>query len=223
MNLINFKDSAFGCKASLLSSPLPRCQTSTGKTFTMNGILMAAGKDLFGLMQDGVADSDEASKVLISVNVSAMELHNEEFRDLLSPSTASLSNIWTVIPNLTEKTVETIKELMEVIQMAEENRTVGSTAVNERSSRSHTIYRITYEKKELTKVDELPTGGESEDKENDNTANWSAAVSSRGSKKVVTKVRVSTLNLVDLAGSESVRVTGARGKRQKEGGKINQR
>lgn len=216
---------------------------------------MAAGKDLFGLMQDGVADLDEASKVLISVKVSAMELYNEEFRDLLSPLTASLTiqedkrgnvivtedkrgnSMFTKsskkftksretkkpTPFTTEKTVETIDELMEVIQMAEENRTEGSTAVNERSSRSHTIYRITYEKKELTKVDELPTGGESEDKENDNTANWSAAVSSRGSKKVVTKVRVSTLNLVDLAGSESVRVTGAMGKRQKEGGKINQR
>ena len=34
---------------------------------------------------------------------------------------------------------------------------------------------------------------------------------------------VSSLNLVDLAGSESVRVTGATGERQKEGGKINQR
>lgn len=35
-------------------------------------------------------------------------------------------------------------------------------------------------------------------------------------------VLVSTLNLVDLAGSESVRLTGASGERQKEGGKINQ-
>jgi len=36
-------------------------------------------------------------------------------------------------------------------------------------------------------------------------------------------VVVATLNLVDLAGSESVRNTGATGKTQKEGGKINQR
>jgi prefoldin subunit 5 len=40
-------------------------------------------------------------------------------------------------------------------------------------------------------------------------------------KKVVTTT-TSVLNLVDLAGSESVRLTGAKGVRQKEGGKINQ-
>ena len=192
------------------------------------------------MTQDGTADSDEASKVLSTLRISSMELYNEEARDLLSPQkeellgyspkksgpmTASLSiqedrsgNV--VIPNITEKTVGSIDELMEVIQMAEENRTVGSTSVNERSSRSHTIYRITYEKREATKVDELPMGDESEDKENDNTPGRSS-VKQRSSQKVVTTV--STLNLVDLAGSESVRVTGATGERQKEGGKINQR
>jgi centromeric protein E len=38
-----------------------------------------------------------------------------------------------------------------------------------------------------------------------------------------TEVQVSTLNLVDLAGSESVRLIGATGERQKEGGNINKR
>jgi len=202
-------------------------QTSTGKTYTMHGVLMAAGKDLFGMTKDGAECNEHdpsASTSLTSIRISCMELYNEELRDLLCPSKASLSiqedrrgNVQ--ITNLTERVAGSIAELMEVIQLAEENRTVGSTAMNEQSSRSHTIFRITYVKKEATNVvgsdDEL-VSVDSEDKENDSIR----SSSSRTSQKVITTV--STLNLVDLAGSESVRVTGAKGERQKEGGKINQ-
>ena len=69
--------------------------------------------------------------------------------------------------------------------------------------------------------DELAQGCASkEDKENDSTRDGGKS-SRTSSQKVLTTV--STLNLVDLAGSESVRVTGATGERQKEGGKINKR
>jgi len=205
-------------------------QTSTGKTYTMHGILMAAGKDLFRMTKDNADCNDHgpiASTSLTSVRISCMELYNEELRDLLCNSTGSLSiqedrrgNVQ--IPNLTERMAANIDELMEVIQIAEENRTVASTAMNEQSSRSHTIFRITYVKKEAAKAsasfDELTMGEESEDKENDSIC--CSKASQRSSQKVITTV--STLNLVDLAGSESVRVTGAKGERQKEGGVINQ-
>ncbi|KAL7535997.1 hypothetical protein ACHAXR_006850 [Thalassiosira sp. AJA248-18] len=193
-------------------------QTSSGKTHTMNGILIAAGKDLFGMIQD---DRD-----CTCVRISCMELYNEELRDLLCNSTASLSILedqraQVQIPNLSERTVNSIDELSEVIQIAEEHRTVASTAMNERSSRSHTIFRITIVKKEASKVGG-PCFEEDEDKENDNIhSSTSRKASQRSNQKVVTTV--STLNLVDLAGSESVRVSGAKGERQKEGGKINQR
>ena len=74
--------------------------------------------------------------------------------------------------------------------------------MNERSSRSHTIFRITIESRET---------------ENDDAGDDYSESGGDGA------VRVSTLNLVDLAGSESVRHTGATGERQKEGGMINQR
>lgn len=207
-------------------------QTSTGKTYTMHGILLAAGKDLFAMTQKDDSDQGSTSTSLTSVRISCMELYNEELRDLLCVSSTSLSiqedrrgNVQ--IANLSERTVNNIDELMEVTQIAEENRTVGSTAMNEMSSRSHTIFRITYAKKEVSKVggsyDELSTCHEEDDKENGIIRGGSKPESSsqRSTQKVVTTV--STLNLVDLAGSESVRVTGAKGERQKEGGKINQR
>ena len=213
----------------------------------MHGIIMAAGKDLFA-MRDYVIVSDEhgvtpPSHSVTSIRISCMELYNEELRDLLctatttttaATSTSSLSiqedrrgNVQ--IPGLTERTVDTVDELMAVIQIAEENRTVGSTAMNERSSRSHTIFRVTYEKKETTTTTTntgvtnlAPTSNEREEKENDHSHSGNyRSQQQRSCTKVMTTL--STLNLVDLAGSESVRVTGAVGERQKEGGKINQR
>ena len=209
---------------------------------------MAAGKDLFrychenenssGGGEDGFmrrvkfddeaikssSSSSSSSTVLTTIHMSCMELYNEELYDLLSSSSSVLSSNTTsssssslainedrrgnvLIPNLTEWKVTNIKELLKVIKIAEEKRTTGSTAMNERSSRSHTIFRIRYEVKK-------EEGGSEDEKEND------GGVSSGSSRKVVTTT--STLNLVDLAGSESVRLTGAKGVRQKEGGKINQ-
>ena len=200
-------------------------QTSTGKTYTMHGILMAAGRDLFEMIRDEDEMASARTTSLTSIRISAMELYNEDVRDLLGQSTGlsiqedQRGNV--KIPNLSERVVASIDELMEVIQLAEENRTIGSTAMNERSSRSHTIFRINLAKKVATKIGgslgDMEICEEEEDKEN----NTDRSSSQRSTQKVVTTV--STLNLVDLAGSESVRVTGAKGERQKEGGKINQR
>lgn len=66
--------------------------------------------------------------------------------------------------------------------------------MNDRSSRSHTVFRVVVESREC-------------------------AVSGRDS--VDGAVRVAHLNLVDLAGSERVANTGAEGQRLKEGAHIN--
>lgn len=212
----------------------------------MHGIIMAAGKDLFAIRDQDVIVPDEhgvpPTHSFTSIRISCMELYNEELRDLLSSTnrtttctTASTSlsiqedrrgNVQ--IPGLTERTVDNIDELMAVIQIAEETRTVGSTAMNERSSRSHTIFRITYERKETTttatyetSIDNSFEHGSNDREEKENGHHSHDAKNNRSCSKV--KTTLGTLNLVDLAGSESVRVTGAVGERQKEGGKINQR
>ncbi|EED89602.1 kinesin motor protein-like protein, partial [Thalassiosira pseudonana CCMP1335] len=181
-------------------------QTSTGKTYTMHGIICSAARDIFQNVEDREESGKKESQSLTIVKVACMELYNEELRDLLvnngnSSSSPALSikedrkgNVQ--IPNLTEQRVSSVDDLLTVIHAADMNRSVGATAMNQRSSRSHTIFRITYEKKEAKATHACSAG------------------------KVVTTV--STLNLVDLAGSESVRLTNASGVRQKEGGKINQ-
>ena len=235
-------------------------QTSTGKTYTMHGIICFAARDIFQYAADSNAVSDSVSTPakknasITCVRVSCMELYNEELRDLLctpngnsmiesghsSPPVLSIKedrcgNVQ--IPHLTEKKVTDIEELLKFINIAEKNRTVGSTAMNERSSRSHTIFQITYEEKvakETTVSTVMNTDNgmevectleEVEDNQKENGYLDGGGISDdrskKGNKKVVTTV--STLNLVDLAGSESVRLTNASGVRQKEGGKINQR
>ena len=164
-------------------------QTATGKTHTMHGIILSTGRDLF----ENHGRSDEST--LTSIKIACIEVYNEDVRDLLiagQPPSLSIQedrdgNV--VIPNLLERQVSNVDELLEAVQIAEENRAVGSNNINERSSRSHTIFRLTYTKKEVS------TAGLSEDKENGSSDGRSCAK--------VTET-TSVLSLVDLAGSESV-------------------
>jgi centromeric protein E len=106
--------------------------------------------------------------------------------------------------NLETESEEIKSNMLVKIERLKNLTTEAQSLMNERSSRSHTIFRITIESREKNIQ---------EDGENDENRSPSGDGA----------VRVSTLNLVDLAGSESVRHTGATGERQKEGGMINQR
>jgi centromeric protein E len=189
-------------------------QTSSGKTFTMQGagtiqdasggggIVHMAARDIFQHVQQ----SSEASRTF-TVKASFLEIYNEEVRDLLSPGGNEPLAIRQdkkrgIFVQSVERSATDMDGLMEILFEGEKSRAVASTGMNERSSRSHTIFRVTVESQ--SKV------GADVGKEN------------QGSSTPGT-VRIATLDLVDLAGSESVRHTGATGDRQKEGGMINQR
>lgn len=188
-------------------------QTSSGKTFTMQGtgddsnvgIIQLAARDIFQSIAD---DSDNTST---SVRVSYVEIYNEELRDLLNNRQSSTSltirddkkgNV--VVEGLKEVAVRNLDQLMEVFRIGENNKSYGSTRMNERSSRSHAILKIGLEKKTIVQ----PAFEDKENSFSESTAN-------------VTVKTVSTLSLCDLAGSESVRHTGASGLQKKEGGMIN--
>jgi len=97
-----------------------------------------------------------------------------------------------IVKGLQEAVVESPLEALALVAQGEEQRHVGATELNEVSSRSHTIFRLSIE------------SHASEDK----------AVPP-------TSKRTSILSLIDLAGSENAKLTNAKGGRQREGQFIN--
>lgn len=201
-------------------------QTSSGKTYTMQGagsikegsasgggIVHMAASDIFN-------NISKAQDRIFLVRASFLEIYNEEVRDLLSSNSPTLQIREDprrgVFVQSKEEIVTDFETLLGILFQGESNRAFASTAMNERSSRSHTIFRITIESRKKSSVD-TEDGSEEKDEDDDDDGKENFGSESDGA------VLISTLNLVDLAGSESVRHTGATGDRQKEGGMINTR
>ncbi|XP_039050073.1 kinesin-like protein KIN-7N [Hibiscus syriacus] len=174
-------------------------QTSSGKTFTMNGsssdpgIIPRAVNDLFQIIN--TIDRE------FLIRVSYMEIYNEEINDLLAVQNQKLQIHESLergifVAGLGEEIVNTAEQVMKLLESGEVNRHFGETTMNARSSRSHTIFRVVIESKEK------------------DTGSFDDYSSSDA-------IRVSVLNLVDLAGSERIAKTGAGGVRLREGKYIN--
>ncbi|XP_062196952.1 kinesin-like protein KIN-7L isoform X2 [Phragmites australis] len=170
-------------------------QTSSGKTFTMNGcdadpgIIPRAVRDVFDIARQ--ADDRE-----FLIRVSYMEIYNEEINDLLTLGGQKLRiheslERGVYVAGLREEIVNSAEQVFELLQLGEANRHFGETNMNVRSSRSHTIFRMVIESSAKNQMD----SGDA--------------------------IRVSVLNLVDLAGSERIIKTGAEGVRLNEGKYIN--
>ena len=241
---------------SLCSSPVfAYGQTSSGKTFTMqgnrasaknnasrngvDGITHLAARDIF----DQIAADPKHS---YAVRVSFLEIYNEEVRDLLVASDgksggsggagngngqkqATLAvredpKMGVFVENLTSHRVYNLDTLLHYLNLGEKHKSVAATGMNDRSSRSHTIFRITVERKKKVVVQQSGGAGPAVSLMLTPPPETNGGGKKGGKKSGGDGVKlVATLNLVDLAGSESVRHTGATGSRQKEGGKINQR
>ena len=200
-------------------------QTSSGKTHTMQGggtieegnnsgggIVHMAARDIFSHI------SKDPQRVFL-IRVSFIEIYNEEVRDLLV--SGNEENVLTiredprrgVFVNATESFVTDYQSLLCILFAGEKKRSFACTKMNERSSRSHTIFRINIESRKRRvkdKDDGSSDDSNAEDDDDDDDDDDGA-------------VRISTLNLVDLAGSESVKQTEATGERLKEAAKINLR
>ncbi|KAL6572412.1 hypothetical protein OROMI_013370 [Orobanche minor] len=189
-------------------------QTSSGKTFTMNGsendpgIIHRAVKDIFVKIH-------KTSFRDFLIRVSYMEIYNEDINDLFDVENQKLQiheslERGVFVAGLREEIVNSADQVLNLIQLGEgltlnqsindrhlsANRHFGDTNMNARSSRSHTIFRMVIESKAK------------DNKFRDSSCSDDA-------------IRVSVLNLVDLAGSERVAKTGAGGARLKEGKHIN--
>ncbi|XP_063138291.1 centromere-associated protein E isoform X3 [Rattus norvegicus] len=173
-------------------------QTASGKTHTMMG-----SEDCLGVIPRAIHDIFQRIKKFpereFLLRVSYMEIYNETITDLLC-NTQKVKpliirediNRNVYVADLTEEVVYTAEMALKWLATGEKNRHYGITKMNQRSSRSHTIFRMILESRE--KAESSNCDG---------------------------SIKVSHLNLVDLAGSERAAQTGAEGMRLKEGCYIN--
>lgn len=129
-------------------------QTGSGKTYTMSGpsisstvdwgVNYRALNDLFQISQN------RKSSIAYEIGVQMVEIYNEQVRDLLSNEISQKRlGIWSTtqpnglaVPDASMHPVKSTKDVLELMNIGLMNRAVGATALNERSSRSHSVLSV---------------------------------------------------------------------------------
>ena len=187
-----------------------------------DGIIQLAVRDLFNHIRN---DSGKREYVM---RISMFEIYNERVHDLLASSSTSHSNKGPGSPSMrsssnnnnneppivnvdqgkgvgvdsAKKQVSSVDDVLKLLYAGNENRTIATTILNDASSRSHAIFRITLESRERLR-------GEHGKRHPESTSDHVR--------------RIAALNFVDLAGSENTAKAATVGSRRRESGKINQR
>jgi len=129
-------------------------QTGSGKTHTMSGtdveeyegrgINYRALDDLFQIKKD------RADEVDYDIRVQMLEIYNEVLRDLLTRDSSKKNRLEIMsteksgenVPEATQISVDCTEDVLNFMEIGARNRAVGSTKMNERSSRSHSVLTV---------------------------------------------------------------------------------
>ncbi|XP_070067670.1 uncharacterized protein cmet isoform X2 [Drosophila takahashii] len=132
-------------------------QTSSGKTYTMMGdgqnpgVMVLAAKEIF----QQISSQTERDFLL---RVGYIEIYNEKIYDLLNKKNQDLkiheAGNGIVNVNCEECIITSEDDLLRLLCMGNKERTVGETNMNERSSRSHAIFRIIIESRKSDRSDD---------------------------------------------------------------------
>ncbi|CAG8645454.1 4544_t:CDS:10, partial [Gigaspora margarita] len=132
-------------------------QTGSGKTHTMMGNMDDEEfKGLIPRIVEQIFQSiiDSPPTIEYTVKVSYMEIYMEKIRDLLNPQNDNLpvheeKNRGVYVKGLLEVYVGSVQEVYEVMKRGGSARIVAYTNMNAESSRSHSIFVITINQKNL--------------------------------------------------------------------------
>ncbi|KAN0074584.1 P-loop containing nucleoside triphosphate hydrolase protein [Tylopilus felleus] len=175
-------------------------QTASGKTFTLSGnedqpgIIPRAMKDVFAHIK-----RTPTREYLL--RCSYLEIYNETIYDLLSPPSVSATQPVQIVGQgvlapLREEVVTSLKGVREVMERGERHRRTASTDWNERSSRSHSVFRLVIESRERGDGKAESSGRQTP----------GTRPPTPGGTRLQTiggrSVQMSVLSLIDLAGSE---------------------
>ncbi|VDM73934.1 unnamed protein product, partial [Strongylus vulgaris] len=124
-------------------------QSGAGKTHTLTGSENEDGlvQNTFRALLETISRANERKYML---RISYIEIYNERIRDLLNDSASDLpiyenKDGVAQIEGLKEVVVTEKAQVEELLEKAQERRQLAETCLNERSSRSHTIIRLTIE------------------------------------------------------------------------------
>ncbi|XP_011502024.1 PREDICTED: major antigen-like [Ceratosolen solmsi marchali] len=127
-------------------------QTSSGKTHTMLGTPNEPGIIPMAVdyMFDAIAETRGREFLL---RVSYLEIYNEKVNDLLDTTAVDLklredNNGLVQVMKCKEEIANSPDLIMAIMKKGDKNRRIGETDMNDRSSRSHTIFRITIESRD---------------------------------------------------------------------------
>ena len=197
-----YSSSAFGIVENVISgyngTIFAYGQTGCGKTYSMMGnpkseTLKGIIPRTFSQIMNVISSKPQLEFL---VRVSFLEIYNENIKDLLGDTEKKLDvkedkDKGIYVQDLSMTPCKSVDDMLTVMFKGDQNRSVGATAMNQDSSRSHSIFTIYIEVGE-----KLEASSE-------------------------TKFRAGKLNLVDLAGSERQSKTQASGQRLEEAKKIN--
>ncbi|KAB1206128.1 Kinesin-4 [Morella rubra] len=130
-------------------------QTGSGKTHTMSGppelteeglgVNYRALGDLFLLSEQ------RKDTVCYDISVQMLEIYNEQVRDLLvTDEIRNSSQNGINVPDANLVPVSSTSDVITLMNLGQKNRAVGATAMNDRSSRSHSCLTVHVQGKDLT-------------------------------------------------------------------------
>lgn len=123
-------------------------QSGTGKTFSISGddnhpgLTQRIVNKIFEYIYNSTKDFE------FNISVSYVEIYLEKIRDLLNINQDNLQlrenkQGEVVIENVTEKYVSSTSDILELFNTGNNNRSIGETKMNKKSSRSHSLFILT--------------------------------------------------------------------------------
>ncbi|KAK7277786.1 hypothetical protein RJT34_22803 [Clitoria ternatea] len=146
-------------------------QTGSGKTYTMTGPKEITEKSQgvnYRALSDLFLTADQRNNTFhYDVSVQMIEIYNEQVRDLLVtdgtnkryPFSCYLKTIQNIyinsqkglsVPDASLVPVSSTNDVIELMNLGQRNRAVGATALNDRSSRSHSCLTVHVQGRDLT-------------------------------------------------------------------------
>ncbi|KAJ8471978.1 hypothetical protein OPV22_026321 [Ensete ventricosum] len=136
-------------------------QTGAGKTYTMCGSSSGSCEEL-GINHMALNDLFQLSSIRedikYDIHVQMVEIYNEQVRDLLAEDGANTKleimncsgNGGLSIPNASMRGVQSTADVLNLMKLGEKNRAFSSTAMNHRSSRSHSVLTVHVHGKDIS-------------------------------------------------------------------------